>query len=316
MVSNYQKLFFICHASEDKVPFVRDLVGELNRLGLKTFFDEYSIEKGEGITAKVNEGLSKSTHGVIVFSEAFLKKQWPKKEAEVLYQRSVDRGGCFIPIFLEIDVDKIRDEFPLYAEPNGYKSSEGAVAIGADLYRLSLKRPKVRYFDLGVIPIDFENGFSIHLSRLIVFQPSIDGCLLEWGEMTDEGFFLRLDIQGDRLVFEARDSGFHRCSVSVNIKDWASDSHAITITGSPGLSQISIFIDGVLRDRFATDTLSFSRKSGVTAHAFLGASLDLTSWHPLVMATPHVWGKYLTADEVVAAYRIFETYNLSMDKVR
>jgi hypothetical protein len=57
--------FFISHASEDKSSFVRDLVDQLLRIGASVFYDEYSIEYGQSLTASINSGMSRAKNVVV-----------------------------------------------------------------------------------------------------------------------------------------------------------------------------------------------------------------------------------------------------------
>jgi hypothetical protein len=51
---------FISHANEDKETFVRSLAIELDRLGLKVWYDETAIDLGDSLRRKIDEGLAAS----------------------------------------------------------------------------------------------------------------------------------------------------------------------------------------------------------------------------------------------------------------
>lgn len=80
---------FICHASEDKVPFVRRLAGELRKANIETWYDEFSLKLGDSIRRSVDHGLSKSRFGVVVLSRAFFSKRWPQYELDALVEREM-----------------------------------------------------------------------------------------------------------------------------------------------------------------------------------------------------------------------------------
>jgi hypothetical protein len=75
---------FICHASEDKDTFVRQLAEELKSKGLNIWYDEFTITVGDSLFKKINEGLLQSKYGIVIFSKAFFDKNWPRKELEGL----------------------------------------------------------------------------------------------------------------------------------------------------------------------------------------------------------------------------------------
>lgn len=78
---------FLSHASEDKADFVVPLARELSRLGVKVWFDRFSIKVGDSLSRSIEEGLSASRFGILVLSRAFLSKPWPEYELRGLVAR-------------------------------------------------------------------------------------------------------------------------------------------------------------------------------------------------------------------------------------
>ncbi|MBX9245825.1 toll/interleukin-1 receptor domain-containing protein [Actinotalea ferrariae] len=74
---------FVSHASEDKW-FVKNLVDTLIRYGVDAWYDDYEIEVGDSIRGKINEGLLTSDYGIVVLSQHFFAKKWPKQELAAL----------------------------------------------------------------------------------------------------------------------------------------------------------------------------------------------------------------------------------------
>lgn len=74
---------FVSHASEDK-DFVRKLVTALESAGLLVWFDEMMLQAGDSLRRSIDRGLSKSEYGVVVLSNNFFAKEWPKKELDGL----------------------------------------------------------------------------------------------------------------------------------------------------------------------------------------------------------------------------------------
>lgn len=111
-----QKDIFICHAGEDKSSIVRPLVSGLSDRGINCWLDEAEITPGDSITEKVNEGLKISNYIVVVFSRAFMSKNWPKRELwSVLNIEAKSGEKTIIPIIVgtQPEVEYILDEFPL-----------------------------------------------------------------------------------------------------------------------------------------------------------------------------------------------------------
>ena len=70
---------FLSHTSIDK-PFVEKLARDLNRLGIRVWYDKYEIKVGESIFWRVDEGLSSSEYFGIVLSPEALGSEWVKSE--------------------------------------------------------------------------------------------------------------------------------------------------------------------------------------------------------------------------------------------
>lgn len=62
---------FISHASEDKESFVRPLAHFLRELGLKVWYDEFTLSVGDSLSRSIDNGLARSRYGVVVISPAF-----------------------------------------------------------------------------------------------------------------------------------------------------------------------------------------------------------------------------------------------------
>jgi len=107
---------FICHAGEDKDNIVRPLVEAFTQAGVSCWYDEAEIQWGDSITKKVNEGLATSKYVVVVFSSAFVNKNWPQRELNaVLNQESSTGEVKVLPLLVGSDEEKtqILRHFPL-----------------------------------------------------------------------------------------------------------------------------------------------------------------------------------------------------------
>ena len=71
---------FICYASEDKDSFVRPLAQALQSLGVSVWYDEFSLRLGDSLSGSIDKGIADSEHGVVVLSDAFFEKKWPRRE--------------------------------------------------------------------------------------------------------------------------------------------------------------------------------------------------------------------------------------------
>ncbi len=98
---------FLSYAHEDKADFVLPLANLLRKEGMKIWFDEFEIEPGDSITRSIETGLAKSRLGIIVISQASLRKNWTKYEISVLKLLYVNYRRRLIPIWKDVDADTI-----------------------------------------------------------------------------------------------------------------------------------------------------------------------------------------------------------------
>ncbi len=106
---------FISHASEDKEAFVKPLVIELEKRGLKIWYDEFSIDDGANIPLSINKGIADSNYGIAVFSKMYFKKKWPAEELAALTTRQIYLRRTIIPVWYKITVEDMAANAPLWA---------------------------------------------------------------------------------------------------------------------------------------------------------------------------------------------------------
>ncbi len=107
---------FISHASEDKDSFVRPLATELSRLGLRVWYDEFSLRIGDSLSASIDRGLAESDAGVVVISHSFMAKPWPQRELAGLVAGHMGRGQLILPIWLNVTHAEVLSFSPTLAD--------------------------------------------------------------------------------------------------------------------------------------------------------------------------------------------------------
>lgn len=106
---------FISHASEDKESFVNDLVEELTKLGVKVWYDKLCIIWGDSLRSKIDEGLRNSKYGIVILSEAYIKKGWTQYELEGLFNIEMTNGKTILPIWHNITKRQVQEFSPTIA---------------------------------------------------------------------------------------------------------------------------------------------------------------------------------------------------------
>jgi hypothetical protein len=72
---------FISHDSADKSTVAEPLYHMLTAKGLKVWLDKYTLNLGDSLTEKINEGIAECRYGILILSKAFLaNERWAKRE--------------------------------------------------------------------------------------------------------------------------------------------------------------------------------------------------------------------------------------------
>jgi hypothetical protein len=114
--SDHEWDVFISHASEDKLSFVRPLAEALERLGVRVWYDEFSLKLGDSISRAIDRGLTLSRYGVVVISPRFLDKPWPEYELRGLTARQVAGETVIIPLWHGVTHRQVLDFSPPLAD--------------------------------------------------------------------------------------------------------------------------------------------------------------------------------------------------------
>jgi hypothetical protein len=107
---------FISHASEDKAEVVLPLARLLRAAGVKVWLDEHELKIGDSISQKIDAGLAESRFGVVVLSERFFAKHWPKKELAGLRAIEEDGQKVILPVWHKVDKVAVASRSPILAD--------------------------------------------------------------------------------------------------------------------------------------------------------------------------------------------------------
>lgn len=131
---------FISHAWEDKEALARPLHAALVKRGVTVWFDEATLELGDSLRRKIDEGLARCRFGVVILSPRFLNKEWPQRELNGFVARETASGEkAILPIWHELDRDTLMRYSPPLADRLAARSEEGIPALVERIVRV-LKR--------------------------------------------------------------------------------------------------------------------------------------------------------------------------------
>lgn len=97
---------FLCHATEDK-PFVTRLATDLKANGIEVFFDQWSIQPGDSIRQRIDQGVIVCTHFVVVLTESSIDKPWVNLEMDAGLVRKLSGQCCIVPLRLNLDASRL-----------------------------------------------------------------------------------------------------------------------------------------------------------------------------------------------------------------
>jgi hypothetical protein len=115
--------FFLSHASEDKYNFVRPLAHALTALGLKVWYDDFSLEIGDSLRRSIDYGLGNSKYGIVVLSRSFFSKQWTQYELDALVNRSMNGDKVILPIWYNVEQQDVSHYSHNLADKVAYRTS-------------------------------------------------------------------------------------------------------------------------------------------------------------------------------------------------
>jgi hypothetical protein len=125
---------FLSHASEDKDDLVRPLAKRL-RTDFNVWYDEYELVLGDSLLQKINSGLTKCDYGVVVLSQHFFAKKWPKAELDGLFALETNERKVILPIWKDVSEDDVRVFSPILASRLGVLYSDGIDRIILEIKR-------------------------------------------------------------------------------------------------------------------------------------------------------------------------------------
>ena len=115
---------FISHASEDKDEVARPLADALARSGLKVWYDEFELRIGDSLRRKIDQGLARSSFGIVVLSPSFFAKNWPQYELDGLVTREMSGEQIILPLWHRMTKADVIAQSPSLADKLARSTSE------------------------------------------------------------------------------------------------------------------------------------------------------------------------------------------------
>lgn len=120
---------FISYAAEDRAEVALPLAKALQNNGLDVWFDQFRLNVGDSLSGTIDAGLAKSRYGIVVLSQYFFAKEWPRKELDALLSRERKRKKIVLPIWHAIDSDHVARHSPVLASRYAAKTEDGLETV-------------------------------------------------------------------------------------------------------------------------------------------------------------------------------------------
>lgn len=131
-----QKDVFISHAGNDNQKFVHPLTKALDALAISYWLDEIDLKWGERIVEKVSAGLSISKYVLVLLSENFIARNWPRIELESALNQEISSGRLTVLPILIAPQDVVFRCIPLLRDKLYLRWEEGLDCIASKLLEL------------------------------------------------------------------------------------------------------------------------------------------------------------------------------------
>lgn len=118
---------FISHASEDKDDFVRPLAETLENLGVKVWYDEFTLKVGDSLRKSIDHGLVKSRFGTVILSSSFCSKNWTLYELDSMVAREMDGHKMILPIWHKVTKTDVINFSPALADKVALNTSMNSI---------------------------------------------------------------------------------------------------------------------------------------------------------------------------------------------
>jgi hypothetical protein len=118
---------FISHASEDKVSVARPLAEKLKELGFWVWYDEFTLEIGDSLRRSIDKGLVNSRYGIVIFSPAFFKKEWPQYELNGLTAKEIEGRKVILPVWHRVAKKDVLKFSPTLADKVAASTSRTSI---------------------------------------------------------------------------------------------------------------------------------------------------------------------------------------------
>lgn len=133
-----EPVVFVCHGSEDK-KIARRLATDLRSHGIDGFFDEWEIRSGDSLRQKIDAGVERCTHFLVILSKASMSKPWVNAEMDAGFMMRMSGKAKFIALRLGVAPEELAPLLQGLHSPSLERYESALEQLVSDIHGLSRK---------------------------------------------------------------------------------------------------------------------------------------------------------------------------------
>lgn len=123
---------FLSYASEDEA-LAREIAGGLKSHGFDVWYAKTSLKVGHILLDEIEKGMTNATAGILILSNAYLKKGWTNYEMDTLIRQHIEDGKLLLPVWHNVSKHSVDMRHPGLARIVALESSVGLRKLVSDL---------------------------------------------------------------------------------------------------------------------------------------------------------------------------------------
>jgi hypothetical protein len=93
---------------------------------LKIWYDDFSLKVGDSLRRKIEHGLARSKFGIVIISPDFFRKEWTKRELDILVQKEIrSKRKVILPVWHNVNQKIVAKNSLALADAVAVKTSDG-----------------------------------------------------------------------------------------------------------------------------------------------------------------------------------------------
>ena len=161
---------------------------------------------GDSLRQRIDEGMARSRFGVVVLSQYFFDKDWPRRELDGLFALDRDLDGRLIPVWHNVSSDYLSRMAPTLAARLGIKSDLGPEYVAREIIGAIRRRDAPTPIDEAVEALigDY-NAISDHEGKVRVPKKIgiVDALMKLAPRVRNVDRYFGQSTEGGRLAFAA-----------------------------------------------------------------------------------------------------------------